>query len=202
MSTKKINRKPQDKAKKGRLTEKSMSFHGHDNEELVGNKLRRPRTVPDLLANASSFSTSTEVTLRPKLTKLLLNVTVQRSLGPLHILISPESSVGDLIADSLRMYSKEGRRPILSSLDPSSYGLHYSQFSLECLETDEKLIELGSRSFFLCPKQRVVLAKSGHDDLGQESQLGCAGRMMSSTQSSSTCSKEVEKVGWLRFMNF
>ncbi|KAI7756629.1 hypothetical protein M8C21_021380 [Ambrosia artemisiifolia] len=181
MSTKKSVRKVQDKVnKKGRLTEKAMSFHGHSAEEMVA-KLRRPRTLPDL--NSGRFS-SMEM-LRPKLTKLLLNVTVQRSLGPVQVLISPESTVRDLIVDALRLYSKEGRRPILPSLDPSCFGLHYSQFSLESLDLDEKLIQLGSRNFFLCPKGSANAASS----------------------SSSTCSEEAENVtktsvGWLRFMSF
>ncbi|KAJ0704481.1 hypothetical protein HanPI659440_Chr14g0563181 [Helianthus annuus] len=180
MSTKKSIRKGQDKLnKKGRLTDKAMSFHGHSAEEMV-EKLRRPRTLPDL--NSGRFSSSTDM-LRPKLTKLLLNVTVQRSLGPVQVIISPESTVRDLIADALRLYSKEGRRPILSSLDPSSFGLHYSQFSLESLDPDEKLIQLGSRNFFLCPKRTV------------------------NATSSSTCSEEAENVTkfsarWSRFMNF
>lgn len=196
MLTKKNSRKSQDKSKKGRLTEKAMSFHGQAAEEMVG-QLRRPRTVPDLISGA--FASPTE-TVRPKLTKLLLNVTVQRSLGPLHVLISPESTVNDLVAAALRQYSKEGRRPMLPSPDPSSFGLHYSQFSLESLDPDEKLNELGSRNFFLCPKQTATAA--GNSDDG-----GRVGFDYAMTTTSSTCSNEAEKVtktgvGWLGFMNF
>ncbi|KAI3780756.1 hypothetical protein L2E82_10746 [Cichorium intybus] len=86
---------------------------------MVG-KLQRPRTVLDLIS--SRVDSSTEM-VRSKLTKLLLNLTVQRSLIPLHVLISPESNYLDL---------------------------------------DEKLIELGSRNFFLCPKQTATAA--GNDD--------------------------------------
>ena len=129
MLTKKNSRKGQDKNKKGKLTEKAMSFHGQAAEEMVG-KLRRPKTVPDLISGRVA-SSATEI-VRPKLTKLLLNVTVQRSLGPLHVLISPESTVNDLVAAAIRQYAKEGRRPILPSSDhPSDFSLHYSQFSLE-----------------------------------------------------------------------
>ncbi|XP_076957558.1 uncharacterized protein At4g22758-like [Bidens hawaiensis] len=188
MSTKKSVHK--DKSKKWRLTEKSMSFNGQSAEEMVG-KLPRPRTLPEL--KSGRFSSSTEVLL-PKLTKLLLNVTIQRSLGPFQVLISPESTVKDLIAESLRLYSKEGRRPILPSLDPSRYGLHYSQFSLESLDPDEKLIKLGSRNFFLCPKQTAT----------DSDEVGRVGRSNSSAMT--TCSEEAENVtktgpGWLRFMN-
>lgn len=200
MLTKKNSRKSQDNNKKGRLTEKAMSFHGQAAEEMVG-KLRRPRTVPDLISGR--VDSPTEV-VRPKLTKLLLNVTVQRSLGPLHVLISPESTVNDLVTSALRQYLKEGRRPILPSLDPSGFGLHYSQFSLESLDPDEKLIELGSRNFFLCPKQTATAAGNGDD----EGRVGFDYNLTtSSAPTSSTCSNEAEKatkagVGWLRFMNF
>lgn len=63
--------------------------------------------------------------------KLLLKVTMMRSLGPVLVVMSPESTVGDLVAATLRQYVKEGRRPILPSGDPSQFDLHYSQFSLE-----------------------------------------------------------------------
>ncbi|THG20836.1 hypothetical protein TEA_016273 [Camellia sinensis var. sinensis] len=117
---------------------------------------------------------------------LLLNVTVQRSLGAVQVLISPESTVGDLIAAVLRQYAKEGRRLILPSTDPSGFDLHYSQFSLESLDREEKLAALGSRNFFLCPKKYAPDAESG----------GCV--------TTASCSKEAEKANriglpWLKF---
>ncbi|KAI7746647.1 hypothetical protein M8C21_014209 [Ambrosia artemisiifolia] len=184
MSTKKTSPKGQGKNKK------AMSFHGRVSEDMVG-KLIRPRTVPELISGRSGVTNETALMTRPKLTKLLLNVTVQRSLGPVHVLISPESTVGDLIGSALRQYSKEGRRPLFPSVDPSGFDLHYSQFSLESLSRDAKLNELGSRNFFLCPKQTATIAENG-------------GGM---TASSSSCSKEAEKGAkggavWLKFMEF
>ncbi|KAK9061592.1 hypothetical protein SSX86_018774 [Deinandra increscens subsp. villosa] len=200
MSTKKSIRKAQidnKNSKKGKLTEKAMSFHGHSAEQMVVTKLRRPRTLSDL--NSGRVSPSPTEAIRPRLTKLLINVTVQRSLGPLQVLVSPESAVRDLIADALRLYSKEGRRPILPSINPSGFGLHYSQFSLESLDRDEKLIELGSRNFFLCPVQTATGNNGGED--------GGVGFDFSSLTTSSSCSEEAENVtktgaGWLRFINF
>ncbi|KAJ9540480.1 hypothetical protein OSB04_026986 [Centaurea solstitialis] len=192
MSTSKsTSRKEHDKSKKlGRLAEKAMSFHGQAGEEMVG-KLRRPRTQPDLISSTGRVValSSTEI-LRPKLTKLLLNVTVERSVGPVQVLISLESTVGDLVSAALRQYSKEGRRPILPSLGPSGFGLHYSQFSLESLDPNEKLIGLGSRNFFMCPKRR------SSDEVGSDNAV--------MTTTSSTCSTEATKTGgggWLRFIN-
>ncbi|KVH90647.1 uncharacterized protein LOC112521234 [Cynara cardunculus var. scolymus] len=201
MSTRKSSPKRQGKNKKERLAEKSMSFHGRLAEDMVV-KLIRPRTVPNLVTGR--VAVTTETMPLPKLTKLLLNVTVQRSLGPVQVLISPESTVGDLIAAALRQYSKEGRRPILPSLDPSGFHLHYSQFSLESLAPEETLNELGSRNFFLCPKQASSIAgnNGGHGEIG----VGYGG-MTTSTPPSSSCSNEADKVtkggaGWLRFMEF
>lgn len=131
MSTTKNNRRAYEKKnREGRLAEKASSFHGRIPDAMVVGKLHRPRTVPDLLSGRSVAGvSSTEI--RPKLTKLLLNVTIQRSLGPVMVIMSPESTVGDLIAASLRQYAKEGRRPILGAADCSGFDLHYSQFSLE-----------------------------------------------------------------------
>ncbi|KAJ8568442.1 hypothetical protein K7X08_027975 [Anisodus acutangulus] len=180
----------EEKNRKGKLSEKSMSFHGQSSESSTAELLRRPRTVPDLLsAGRISAGSSPEVKDKLKLTKLLLNIAIQRSIGPVQVLISLDSTVQDLIAAALRQYSKEGRRPVLTSGNPADYELHYSQFSLESLNREEKLIGLGSRNFFLCPK------RSNSDG--------------AVTTSSSSCAKQAEKVTatkisllWLKFMNF
>ncbi|KAF8027110.1 hypothetical protein BT93_E0130 [Corymbia citriodora subsp. variegata] len=85
--------------------------------------------------------------------RLLLNVTVERSLGPVQVVMAREKSVGDLIRASVEAYGKEKRRPLLRGSDPRCFELHYSPFSLECLRPEEKLINLGSRNFFLCSKR-------------------------------------------------
>ncbi|XP_055832853.1 uncharacterized protein At4g22758-like [Solanum dulcamara] len=142
-----------EKNRKGKLSEKSMSFQGYISGR-TSEMSRRPRTVPDLFSvKGSAAGSPPELHVRPKLTKLLLNVTIQRSLGPVQVLISPESTVHDLIVAAVRQYSKEGRRPALSSTDFSDYNLHYSQFSLASLGRAEKLMALGTRNFFLCPKK-------------------------------------------------
>ena len=93
----------------------------------------------------------------------------------------------------MRQYGKEGRRPILPSVEPSLFDLHYSQFSLESLDREKKLMELGSRNFFLCANAIAVGGGGG----------GGGG----ATASSASCSKEAEKVSrtgfaWLKFMDF
>ncbi|KAJ6927608.1 hypothetical protein NC651_011596 [Populus alba x Populus x berolinensis] len=183
--------------RKNRLTAKASSFHGKIPAEIPEARIRRPKTLPDLLAGRNLPATAPEV--RPKLTKVLLNVTVQGSVGAVQVLMSPESTVGELISAAIQQYKKEGRRPIIAN--DSRFDLHYSQFSLESLDREEKVMALGSRNFFLCQK------KSGTD--GASCSSGSGGL---TTTSSASCSKELEKevaksngVGihpWLKFMDF
>lgn len=131
-SPKNHRRGHEEKNRRGRLAEKSSSFHGRSPSETTS-QLRRPKTVSDLLPSRSAVVTTSLEQQRPmKLTKLLLNVTVQGSVGAVQVLMTPESTVGDLVAAALCQYFKEGRRPILPTVEPSRFNLHYSQFSLEC----------------------------------------------------------------------
>ncbi|KAF9684596.1 hypothetical protein SADUNF_Sadunf04G0134700 [Salix dunnii] len=184
--------------RKNRLTAKASSFHGKLPVDIPEERIRRPKTLPDLLAVRNHPATVPEV--RPKLTKVLVNVTVQGSVGAVQVLMSPESTVGELIAATIQQYTKEGRRPVIPN-DSSRLDLHYSQFSLESLDREEKVMALGSRNFFLCQK------KTAMD--GASCGRGSGGL---TTTSSPSCSKEVEKevakshgVGihpWLKFMDF
>ncbi|GMQ05113.1 hypothetical protein CsSME_00050268 [Camellia sinensis var. sinensis] len=126
-----------------------------------------------------------KLTLPPEITrrftKLLLNVNIQGSLGPVQVVMSPENAVGDLIKAAIEIYVKEMRRPLLNESDPRHLELHYSQFSLESLKAEDKLINLGSRNFYLCRKPTSV--------------------------SNSTCSDEAKKVAksafpFTKFMDF
>ncbi|CAA0815002.1 Unknown protein [Striga hermonthica] len=180
-----------EKNKKGKLSEKASSFHGK--AQLGASVLPRPRTVPDLLSGRGSSWSSAEdaaAAAPQKLTKLLLNVTIQRSLGAVRVVMPLEATVEDLIAAVLRQYAREQRLPALSSHDASDFDLHYSQFSLQSLDRGEKLVGLSSRNFFLCPKRPEPV----------ESTAGCGG-------APSRCSEEADKDSkkgllWLKFMNF
>ncbi|MED6161787.1 hypothetical protein PIB30_063993 [Stylosanthes scabra] len=178
------------------LSEKSSSFHVAPTAAMSsGGQIRRPKTVPDLVshrkrAEATSTPPMAEV-VRREPPKVLVKVTTMGSLGPVQLVLPPESTVADLIAAGVRQYVKEGRRPILPSQDPSHFDLHYSQFSLESLERDEKLRELGSRNFFLCPRS-----------------CGSGATVEGGVKPASfgSCSKEVQKGGkgggWLRLIDF
>ncbi|KAL2331961.1 hypothetical protein Fmac_019542 [Flemingia macrophylla] len=129
---------------------RSASFYGQD--AAFVSQLRRHMTVSDLSALRNHAGALPEGLPRQP-PKMLLKVTVLRCLAPVQVLLRTESSVGHLIAAALRQYVKEGRRPILPSDEPSDFELHYSQFSLENLDKKEKVKELGSRNFFLCPRK-------------------------------------------------
>lgn len=123
---------PDDKTTKLKLGDKASSFHGKTTQTMEIAKLHRPRTVPDLFAAGRNVAGDLPPASKPKLTKLLLNVNIQRSVGPVMVIMSLESTVGDLIAAAVRQYNKEGRRPVLAYRDCGGFDLHYSQFSLEC----------------------------------------------------------------------
>lgn len=132
MSSSKSHRRSgqdQEKNRRGKLTHKSSSFHGEIPTSMTA-EIRRPRTLPELFSHKSATGTTSQEG-RPRLTKLLLNVTIQGSLGPVQVVMNPELTVSDLIAATVRLYAKECRRPILPTTDLSMFDLHYSQFSLE-----------------------------------------------------------------------
>ncbi|KAK7261252.1 hypothetical protein RIF29_27560 [Crotalaria pallida] len=176
----------------GRLGEKSSSFHGEN--AMSAAQLRRPRTVPDLMSYGGKYAAPVVPEGMPRQPpKVLMKVTVQGSVAPVQVLMRPESRVGDLVAAALRQYVKEGRRPILATMNASDFNLHYSQFSLESLDREEKLIDLGSRNFFLCPRKPASALEGG----------------MKTPFAS--CANEAEKVSqggdrgglaWFKFMHF
>ncbi|XP_058772908.1 uncharacterized protein LOC131647011 [Vicia villosa] len=101
---------------------------------------------------ASTPQTHTLKTSDPPLrpTKLLVNVSIENTLGAIQVLMSPENTVGDLVKVALITYEKEKRRPLLKETDPKHYQLHYSPYTLQSLKENEKLKNLVSRNFFLC----------------------------------------------------
>ncbi|KAK3224786.1 hypothetical protein Dsin_004648 [Dipteronia sinensis] len=113
---------------------------------------RKTTTTTTSPPNNNNGGTGTGTGTVQRLTKLLLNVNIERSLGPVQVVTSPEKRVSDLIKAAIEIYVKEKRRPLLKHTDFKSFQLHYSQYSLESLKADEKLINLGSRNFFMCSK--------------------------------------------------
>ncbi|WCJ26055.1 hypothetical protein M5689_007902 [Euphorbia peplus] len=81
--------------------------------------------------------------------KVVLNVTVEGSPGPVRTMVKLGSSVEETIKVVVDKYSEEGRTPKLDKNQSSSYELHYSHFSLQSLDKSEVIGDIGSRSFYL-----------------------------------------------------
>uniref|UniRef100_J3MB22 DUF7054 domain-containing protein n=1 Tax=Oryza brachyantha TaxID=4533 RepID=J3MB22_ORYBR len=76
-----------------------------------------------------------------RLTRLLLNVTVEQSLWPVHVVLGADCTVADLPL------------PGHAGDAAAAFELHFSKYSLESLRSEEKLADLGSRNFFLCSRR-------------------------------------------------
>ncbi|PKA56937.1 hypothetical protein AXF42_Ash002241 [Apostasia shenzhenica] len=181
---------PQSKALR-RPPPRPASFHGRSAQSPADEprQIWRPRTQPELLGLGQRSPPS------PPTISGAAERKVPRSIGQVQVMASTEWTVGELVAAAARIYSQEGRRPPLPFGDPSDLRLHYSPFSLETsdrlssinslpafdpmtgLDPEAKLIDLGSRSFFLCPAE----AKSCSDEVEKTSRVG---------------------IPWLKFMGF
>ncbi|KAK9999027.1 hypothetical protein SO802_018630 [Lithocarpus litseifolius] len=114
------------------LVHRALLFHEQSSLTMEA-ELRQPNVMPELLSYKIVVG-SMPMEGRPlaaRLTKLLLNVTIRGSLGTVQVIMSPESTVGDLVAAAVKIYKKVCRRPILPTTNPTMFDLHYSQFSLE-----------------------------------------------------------------------
>uniref|UniRef100_A0ACD5XWT5 Uncharacterized protein n=1 Tax=Avena sativa TaxID=4498 RepID=A0ACD5XWT5_AVESA len=92
----------------------------------------------------------------PRLTRLLVNVTVERSLWPVHVLLAADATVADLARAAVAAYVAEGRRPPLPDDDDDAaarFELHLSKYSLDALDPGDKVLDLGCRNFFLCARR-------------------------------------------------
>ncbi|TKW19505.1 hypothetical protein SEVIR_4G024500v4 [Setaria viridis] len=102
-----------------------------------------------------------------RLTRLLVNVTVDRSLWPVHLVLSADATVADLVRAAVAAYVREGRRPPIHQHPGGAaeggdaadgFELHFSKYSLESLRPEEKVLDLGSRNFFLCARRSAASA--------------------------------------------
>ncbi|CAI0413932.1 unnamed protein product [Linum tenue] len=116
--------------------------------------IHRPRTWTDVfssspsrLGSGSSPRPSFDVYSRDA--KVVLNVTVEGSPGPVRTMVKLGSTVEETIGLVVDKYSEEGRTPRLGRDAEPSYELHHSHFSLQCLERSELIGEVGSRNFYM-----------------------------------------------------
>ena len=63
--------------------------------------------------------------------KVVVNVTVEGSPGPIRAMVKLGSSVGETIRLVIDKYSEEGRSPLVDKDSALTFELHHSHFSLE-----------------------------------------------------------------------
>ncbi|KAI3918234.1 hypothetical protein MKX01_041554 [Papaver californicum] len=111
-------------------------------------KMHRPVTCTDVLA--SPFTSSLNFEKYEKDAKVVVNVTVQGSPGPVRALVRLGASIEETIKLVVGRYSDEGRRPYLDQATAvTDFELHHSHFSLESINKTLKIGDAGSRSFYL-----------------------------------------------------
>ncbi|KAL0699136.1 hypothetical protein Bca4012_055258 [Brassica carinata] len=99
-----------------------------------------------LSSPSSPFPTNQEENKR-EATKVVINVAVEGSPGPVRTMVKLSCNVEETIKLVLDKYCEEGRTPKLDN--GAAYELHQSHFSIQCLEKKEIIGEIGSRSFYL-----------------------------------------------------
>lgn len=138
----------------------SFFVDGDDNRNLESDGvLFRPQTCTDVLAT-SSFCSSF-LSLSPqnqeiwsvqgykKDAKVVVNVTVEGSPGPIRTMVQLGSSVEDTIQLVIDEYRKEGRSPQLHKDAAAAFEMHHSHFCLQSLNKSDAIGDVGSRSFYL-----------------------------------------------------
>ncbi|KAL0445980.1 UNVERIFIED_CONTAM: hypothetical protein Slati_1725900 [Sesamum latifolium] len=126
-----------------------VAASGEEEDEGV---LFRPRTCTDI------FSSSDYTVARSpgrfsegynKEAKVVVNVTVEGSPGPIRTMVKLGSNVEETIKLVINKYNEEGRTPALDKHAASTCELHHSYFSLESLSKSDLIGNVGSRSFYL-----------------------------------------------------
>ncbi|KAF2313168.1 hypothetical protein GH714_009574 [Hevea brasiliensis] len=99
----------------------------------------RPHTCMDVFASSPSLMTFSPRSFEgyKKDAKVVVNVTVEGSPGPVRTMVKLGSSVEDTIKLVVDKYAEEGRTPKLDKDAASSCELHHSYFSLQSLDKSE-----------------------------------------------------------------
>ncbi|BAU00486.1 hypothetical protein VIGAN_10208700 [Vigna angularis var. angularis] len=128
----------------------------------------RPKTFSDaFLSSPSPFSSPRIHTKQiikgyDKEAKVVVNVTVEGSPGPVRTMVKLGSSVDDTIKLVVDKYREEGRSPNINPSMTSSFELHHSHFSLQSLDKSEVIADVGSRSFYLRKNSSASILSSFH----------------------------------------
>ncbi|PAN06044.1 hypothetical protein PAHAL_1G214200 [Panicum hallii] len=116
--------------------------------------LERPHTcfdvfVPDLPFGHSPSAASLAKPSPWEEAKVVVSVTVEGSVGPVKAMVRLDASVGEAIAAVVERYAREGRSPRLEPAAAEGFQLHHSHFSLQSLNKNDKIGDVGGRNFYL-----------------------------------------------------
>lgn len=120
-----------------------------------GGTLFRPQTFSNAFVSSPSLFPSSptiysnEMKGYDKEAKVVVNVTIEGSTGPVRTMVKLGSTVEDTISHVVDKYREEGRSPKIDSNVPSSFQLYLSYFSLQGLDKSEVIGNVNSRSFYL-----------------------------------------------------
>ncbi|XP_049376588.1 uncharacterized protein At4g22758-like [Solanum stenotomum] len=111
--------------------------------------LFRPQTCSDLFFSSDYLNVPSPMSTQEykKDAKVVVNVTVEGTPGPIKTMVKLGSNVEETIRLVLNKYKEEGRSPHLD--DSSSFKLYTSHFSLESLNNSDVIGDVGSRSFHI-----------------------------------------------------
>ncbi|KAF9615354.1 hypothetical protein IFM89_023005 [Coptis chinensis] len=121
-------------------------FYGDDDSSKF-NGVPQTQSCANIFAPVSPLPSNSE--RYNKDAKVVVNVTVEGSPGPVKTLVKLGASVEDTIKLVVDKYSEEGRSPQIGRDGVSSFELHQSHFSLESLSKKGTIGDVGSRSFYL-----------------------------------------------------
>lgn len=114
--------------------------------------LLRPQTCSDIFWSPDYHNSGSPQSFQhgyEKEAKVVVNVTVEGSPGPVRTMVKLGSSVDETIRLVIDKYSEEGRTPRLDKNADSSFQLYHSYFSLQSLSNTDVIGDVGSRSFYL-----------------------------------------------------
>ncbi|TKY70868.1 hypothetical protein E2542_SST07162 [Spatholobus suberectus] len=139
-----------------------------------GGTFFRPQTFSDAFLSSPSPFSSPRIHRKQiikgydKEAKVVVNVTVEGSPGPLRTMVKLGSSVEETIKRVVDKYREEGRSPKIDSDMASSFQLHHSHFSLQSLDKSEVIADVGSRSFYLRKNNDASTFSSFHSESAPE----------------------------------
>ncbi|XP_027362113.1 uncharacterized protein At4g22758 [Abrus precatorius] len=130
-------------------------------------RLFRPQTFSDAFLSSPSPFSSPRIHSNQgydKEDKVVVNVTVEGSPGPVRTMVKLGSSVEETIKRVVDKYREEGRSPKIDVNMASSFQLHHSYFSLQSLDKSEVIADVGSRSFYLRRSGEASTLNSFHSE--------------------------------------